>query len=312
MSQPVVKPHREVVDWAMLLALTLMWGSAFMFTKIAVVHLPPALIVTIRLFIATAVLVPLALARGFELVRGPRSWLFLVAIAIVGNVLPFLLVTWGQRFIQSGLTGILMAIMPLATLGLAHLLIPGERLTPWRIGGFMLGFSGVVLLIGPEALLAVGGDHGPLLPMLAVLAGAICYGVSSILARLRPLSDAVSTATTVTLLAALLSLPVLAWSAVGGALDRVRLPLPWDVIGALLFLGLLSTATAMIVYFRLIQLAGPTFVSQLNYLIPLWAVAIGVVALGEQPTPDHLYGLGLILTGILVTRKERFRRPTRG
>jgi drug/metabolite transporter (DMT)-like permease len=114
------------------------------------------------------------------------------------------------------------------------------------------------------------------------------------------------------LLAALLSLPVLAWSAVGGALDRVRLPLPWDVIGALLFLGLLSTATAMIVYFRLIQLAGPTFVSQLNYLIPLWAVAIGVVALGEQPTPDHLYGLGLILTGILVTRKERFRRPTRG
>jgi drug/metabolite transporter (DMT)-like permease len=312
MSPSVTKPRHELVDWTMLIALTLMWGSAFLFTKIAVARLPPELIVTVRLTMAASVLVPLALARGRRPGRGLRFWLFLVAIALLGNLLPFLLITWGQRAIDSGLTGILMAIMPLATLGLAHFLVPGERLTRWRVGGFLLGFSGVIVLIGPEAVLAVGGERGPLVPMLAVLAGAICYGISSILARLRPPSDALSTAATVTLLAALLSLPLLGTAAAGGALERVSLPLPWDVVGALLFLGLLSTATAMIVYFRLLQLTGPTFVSQLNYLIPLWAVVIGVVFLGEQPTLGHLYGLGLILAGIFVARQERRRRPEAG
>ncbi len=304
MPPPPATRH-ELADWGMLLVLTLMWGSAFLFTKIAVERLPPELIVTLRLGLAAAVLVPLALARGLRPVRSRRAWLFLVAIAGIGNLLPFLLITWGQRAIDSGLTGILMAIMPLATLGLAHFLIPGERLTRWRIGGFLLGFTGVVVLIGPEALLAIGGEQGPLVPMLAVLAGAICYGISAILARLRPPSDALTTAATVTLLATLLSLPLLALAGADGALERVSLPLPWSVVGALAFLGLLSTATALIVYFRLIALAGPTFVSQLNYLIPLWAVAIGIVFLGEQPTPGHLYGLGLILTGIFVARRER-------
>jgi drug/metabolite transporter (DMT)-like permease len=129
--------------------------------------------------------------------------------------------------------------------------------------------------------------------------------VSSILARLRPASDALSSAAAVTLLAALMSLPA---GVDAGAVELSALSLP--VIGALLFLGVLSTALAMIVYFRLIQSAGPSFTSQLNYLIPLWAVLIGVVFLGEQPTLVHLLGLGLILGGILLTRREPRRLPT--
>ena len=223
-------------------------------------------------------------------------------IALVGNLLPFSLITWGQRSIDSGLAGILMAVMPLATLALAHLFVPGERLTAYRIGGFLLGFVGVVVLIGPEAVLAIGGDQGPLLPMLAVLCGALCYGVSAILARLRPASDAVSTAAAVTALAALMSLP----AGIGaGAIDVTTLSAP--VVGAVLFLGVLSTAVSLIVYFRLIQTAGPSFTSQLNYLIPLWAVGIGVLFLGEQPRLSHLAALGLILAGILLSRREPSR-----
>ena len=287
------------------MALTAMWGSAFLFTKIAVAALPMATIVTARLGIAALILVPLALALVVRLPHGRRLWLYFLLIAFVGNLLPFSLITWGQRAIDSGLAGILMAVMPLVTLALAHLFVPGERLNAYRVGGFLFGFAGVVVLIGPEALLTIGGEQGALLPMVAVLGGALCYGVSSILARLRPASDALSSAAAVTLLAALMSLPA---GVDAGAVELSALSLP--VIGALLFLGVLSTALAMIVYFRLIQSAGPSFTSQLNYLIPLWAVLIGVVFLGEQPTLVHLLGLGLILGGILLTRREPRRLPT--
>lgn len=291
--------HRELSDWLSLIALTIMWGSSFLFTKIAVSALAMESVVSARLVMAALILVPLMVGLSRRLPRGRRLWLFFVLIALVGNLLPFSLITWGQRSIDSGLAGILMAVMPLATLALAHLFVPGERLTPYRVGGFLLGFAGVVVLIGPEALLAIGGDHGSLLPMLAVLCGALCYGVSAILARLRPASDAVSTAAAVTALAALMSLP----AGVGaGGVDVMALSGP--VVGALLFLGVLSTAVSLIVYFRLIQTAGPSFTSQLNYLIPLWAVAIGVLFLGEQPTFAHLAALGLILGGILLSRRE--------
>jgi drug/metabolite transporter (DMT)-like permease len=286
------------------MALTVMWGSSFLFTKIAVSALSMETVVSARLLMAALILVPLMFGLSRQLPRGRRLWLFFVLIALVGNLLPFSLITWGQRSIDSGLAGILMAVMPLATLALAHLFVPGERLTAYRIGGFLLGFAGVVVLIGPEALLAIGGDQGPLLPMLAVLCGALCYGVSAILARLRPASDAVSTAAAVTALAALMSLP----AGIGaGGVDVMTLPGP--VVGALLFLGVLSTAVSLIVYFRLIQTAGPSFTSQLNYLIPVWAVGIGVLFLGEQPTFTHLAALGLILGGILLSRREP---PTAG
>lgn len=294
----------ELADWLSLIALTVMWGSAFLFTKIAVAALPMATIVMARLAIAALILVPLALMLLGRVPRGRRLWLYFLLIALLGNLLPFSLITWGQRDIDSGLAGILMAVMPLATLALAHLFVPGERLNAYRVGGFLFGFAGVVVLVGPEALLTIGGEGGALVPMLAVLGGALCYGVSSILARLRPSSDALSSAAAVTMLAALMSLP-LGVDAGGMRLSALSPP----VIGAVLFLGVLSTGLAMIVYFRLIQSAGPSFTSQLNYLIPLWAVFIGIVFLGEQPTLVHLLGLGFILGGILLSRREPRRLP---
>ena len=292
--------RQELGDWLMLGALTTMWGSSFLFTKLAVGGLGFELVVSARLLLAASILVPMAMALQRPLPRGFKRWLFFVLIAVIGNLLPFSLITWGQRAIDSGLAGILMAVMPLSTLGLAHLFVPGESLTRGRVGGFLLGFAGVLLLIGPDALLAIGGDRGPLVPMLAVLAGALCYGVSAILSRLRPPSDALTTAAAVTTLAALLSLPASLDAALQGTSLIAITP---AVVGAVLFLGLFSTATAMIVYFRLIQTAGPGFTAQLNYLIPLWAVAIGIVFLGETPTLGHLAGLSLILGGILLARR---------
>lgn len=288
----------------MLCALTVVWGSSFLFTKLAVAALPPEWVVSVRLGLGASVLLPMAWLLGRRRLRGGRLWGFLLLIAVFGNLLPFSLISWGQQSIDSGLAAILMAIMPLVTLGLAHWLIPNEALNRFRLGGFALGFLGVTVLIGPQAAASVGGEQGRVLPMLAVLAGACSYGLSAILARLRPASDALSTAGTVTLIAALLSVPF----ALGADSEPGAVRLTAAVVWALLFLGVLSTAGAMLIYFRLIHSAGPAFVSQLNYLIPLWAVALGIIAGGERPSLGHLLGLVLILGGVVLARCDPQRR----
>jgi drug/metabolite transporter (DMT)-like permease len=286
------------------LALTVLWGSAFLFTKIAVGTIPSQLVVAGRLAVATLLLVPLALALARGLPRGGRLWLYLVLIAVFGNALPFSLIAWGQRWIDSGLAGILMAVMPLATLSLAHYLVPGERLTAFRIGGFALGFAGVAVLMGPEALMKLIDGRGDLVPMLAVLGGAVCYAVSAILARLRPTSDALSSAAVTIVLAAAMITPF----ALGASGPQPAQAPSAASLAAVVVLGAFSTALAAVLYFRLVKSAGPAFVSQLNYLIPLWAVLIGVLFLGESPQPKHLFALGLILGGVLLAQLERRKR----
>lgn len=298
-----VMPRHRTIDWMMLLALTVMWGSAFMLTKIAVGGLSPTVVAAGRLAIASLLLLLIVATVLRRLPTDRRFWLFCIPIAFFGNALPFSLISWGQGYVDSGLAGILMAAMPLVTLGLAHYLVPGETMTPYRAGGFLLGFIGVIVLIGPDALWGLGSEKGQLLPMLAILGGAISYAVSAILARLRPVSSALSTAAATTLIATLFMLPVV--------LPTGGVPHPTGATSsqllAVALLGVFSTATAAVVYFRLISSAGPAFVSQLNYLIPLWAMIVGVLFLGETIQPSHLYALLLILGGILVTQMEGAR-----
>lgn len=308
--------HPRPLDWGLLLALTVLWGSAFLLTKVAVTALPPDLVVAGRLAIGCLILVPLALLlergsrrRGGRAPWGLRLWLFLLAIGVFGFALPLTLISWGQEAIDSGLAGILMAVMPLGTLGLAHYLVPGERMTRYRAGGFLLGFAGVVVLMGPESLLGLLDGQGPWLRMLAVLVGALCYAVSAILARLRPPSASLASAAATLSIAAVLSLvPLLGAADAGGPVPTA--PGGWSAWAAVGALGVFSTALASVVYFKLVSRAGPGFVSQLNYLIPLWAVLVGTAFLDERPEPRHLLALALILGGILMAHLERRRsRP---
>lgn len=295
-----MKARYGMADWGTLVALSVLWGSAFLFTKIAVESIPPPHVVAGRLAIAAMLLVPLALALARRPKGGRRLWIFMLLIALFGNVLPFTLITWGQKFIDSGLAGILMAVMPLATLSLAHFLVPGERLTRYRITGFALGFSGVVVIMGPESFVSLLDGGGQVLPMLAVLGGAVCYAVAAILARLRPPSDALFTSATTMLLATLMIAPV-AFDAGSFRADLASSSLS---LASVAVLGIFSTALAAILYFRLVKIAGPSFVSQLNYLIPLWAVLMGVVFLDEHPEAKHLLALCLILGGVLMAQLE--------
>ncbi|HRQ59326.1 MAG TPA: DMT family transporter [Azoarcus taiwanensis] len=283
--------------WLLLFALVAMWGSSFLLTKIAVGSLAPAQVVTGRLVLAALVLAVVAVVLGRGMPRGGRAWLHLGLMAVVGNVLPFMLITWGQQRVDSGLAGILMAVMPLATLVLAHFFVDGERLRRNRIIGFLIGFVGIVVLVGPQALVQLGGSGEILVAQLAILGGAFAYAVNTILARHRPAADVWITSAAVLGFAALLSMPM-----------SVPLGVPADVpqgaLMAVATLGLVSTAAATVGYFRLVTLAGPTFLSQINYLIPLWAVGMGMLFLGERPQWNAVAALLLILAGIAFAQRE--------
>ncbi len=294
-----MSPRRPLLHWLLLLALVAMWGTSFLLTKVAVAAIAPLDLVAGRFVLGTAVLLALLIVTRRRLPAGGRLWLFIVAIALVGNCIPFLLISWGQQRIDSGLAGILMAIMPLTTVMLAHFFVAGERLNRFKAAGFLLGFLGIVVLMGPAVLLELSGSGAVLLSQLSVLGGAVCYAVNTIIARHRPKSDALVAAAGVSLVACLIMAPV---SAATGLPDLSTIPAP--ALMALAGLGVVSTALATVVYFKLIALAGPSFLSLINYLIPAWAVLAGMLVLGERPDWTAFAGLALILCGIALAETK--------
>jgi drug/metabolite transporter (DMT)-like permease len=291
----IAMPARRAIDWVLLLALTAMWGTAFLFIKLGVATVPPATLVAGRVALGALVLYIALRWRGLALPPPGRAWLPFALIALVGNSAPFFLISWGQRTIDSALAGILMAVMPLTTLLLAHFFVAGERMTAWRAIGFCVGFSGIVVLMGPAAL---AGLHTNVAAQLAVLAGAVCYAANSVISRRLIAADFLVASTAVMIVATVMALPLAL------VLDR-----PWTLapgagsLAAIAWLGIGPTALATLLYFKLIATAGPTFMSLVNYLSPVVAVVAGVTLLGEQPGPTAFAGLCLILLGIAVSRR---------
>lgn len=292
---------RPLSHWLLLVALAVVWGSSFGLTRVAVAELTPAMLVAGRNMIAAGglLLLVLVLRRAFPC--GRRVWGFMLAIAVVGNMLPFLLISWGQQRIDSGLAGILMAVMPLLTLVLAHFLVPGERMVPQRLVGFLIGFVGILTLIGPTALRDLGGG-GELLAQLAVLGGAVCYAVNAIVSRHKPASDPWSTSALVLSMAWLLTLPLamLTWPVEAAAMPELSPSALWAVA----VLGLVCTALGSVIYFTLVAAAGPTFLSMINYLIPLWAVLMGTLFLNERLEWNQLLAMVLILGGVAWSQRR--------
>lgn len=290
------------MHWLLLFALVVMWGTAFLFTKVALRTLSPESVVGARLVLAAVLLVVATYATGRRLPRDGRRWRWMAAMALVGNVIPFSLIAWGQQGIDSGLAGILMAVMPLATVLLAHFTVEHERLTPRRLTGFALGFAGIVVLTGYDALLELRGEGTRLLSQLAVLGGALCYAVNTILTRRRPEGDALSASAGTILIAAAVMVPVVSLDGLPPASALTP-----AAAFAVLFVGCISTALATVTYFKLIAVAGPGFMSLTNYLIPLWAVAVGMLFLGEMPDWRAPAALALILGGVALAEGRRRR-----
>lgn len=282
-------PHAG--DWLSLLALTVLWGSAFLFNELALASFPPSVLVGGRIVIATTLIYGYLRVTGETLPPLGVAWLPMLVLAMFGNVLPFHLIAWAQQYIDSSLAGILMAVMPLFVLTLAHFFVPGARLTPYRVAGFVVGFAGVIVVIGPEFLRGLAGNAA-LLGAIAALGAALSYSISTIYARRLGAGNPVKRAAGMLIVASLLSGPLALVD-----LSAVAAPSITSVV-ALIVLGLLATGFATLLYFRLIQGPGPTFLSFVNYLVPAWAVIAGAVFLDESLSLSVILGLALILAGI--------------
>lgn len=296
--------------WAMLILLGVIWGSSFLFTSIAVRDLPPTTVVGLRLALAAGLIWAIARATGARTPRlqspdGRRLWTFAAAAAVTSNIAPFLLISWGQQHIPSALSGLLMAPMPLIALALSHFLVAGERMTKGRFIGFAIGFAGVVYLIGSEAFTLLGrGDMVALIAQLGTLTAAFCYAISSIILKRAEAPDALGFSAAILTIAAAVTIPI------GLATSQAEVTsASWLTLGAILSLGIGSTALAQVMMLKIIHLAGPAFLSLVNYQVPLWAVVFGVVFLGETLPGSFWVALALIMFGIAVAQVAG-RRPS--
>ena len=264
-----------------------------MFTSLAVDTIDPVSIVFFRVVIGALVLTLALLVRQERLPTTVQAWLIFLLMGVVGNLLPFFLIAWGQQTIDSGLAGMIMAIMPLITMILAHYLIDGEDLNRYKVIGFLLGITGVSLLLGP----VFGGNLQEVMSGLAILIAACSYALNSILVRLLPRFDPKIAAAGVLIAASVSLMPV--WlSQQTGAWSQMSS----TSILSLIWLGIGPTGIATIILFAVIERAGPTFLSTINYLIPVVAFLAGVVILSEPMSWTSIVALLIILSGIAMTR----------
>ncbi len=279
----------------LLLILGTIWGSSYLFIKVAVAEVPVMTLIAGRLLLATIILWILLWALGQSVQRSRSLWRAYAVMGILSGTLPYSLIAWGEQYIPSGLAALLQATMPIFTVILAIFLAGDEPMTWTRILGVIVGFVGVGILMAPDIR---QGLQANLLGQLAVVLSSASYAGAALFARkqLRGQPPLVSTTGQMTM-GALFTLPL------SLVIDR-----PFDLSPSLpaaaswLALAILGTVIAYIIYYALIDRTSATFVSTVTYIIPIIGLVLGALVLGE-PMKLVLTGSSvLILLGVLLVR----------
>jgi drug/metabolite transporter (DMT)-like permease len=280
-------------DWAILAALAVIWGGAFVFIGVAVRHVDPLTYVWLRLAIAAAAMWAFLAWKGRGLGLPKQVWGGIFLLALLNNALPFALFGWGQTHIASGLASILNATTPIWGVVVAHLFTSDERMTPRKVGGVLLGFGGVAVMIGPSLFATIGTDA---LAQLACITASLCYALAAVWARrYRPLGLSPLSVTTGQLSAgAIMMLPVML------LVDQpwTRPMPPFEAWGSIVALALVCSALGYVLYFRLIDSAGATNALLVTLLVPPIAIFLGALVLGETLAAQDFLGLALIAIGL--------------
>ena len=271
----------------------MLWGSGFLFVKLALRGLSPTQIVFGQLVLGAAVLLVALAVRRRPLPHARREWAYLAGMAVLANIAPYLLFSWSEQRISSSVAGVLSGTTPLLTLLLARAL-GLRRLTRGRVLGLLLGLAGVVLLAAPWQ---DGSRAVSLAGLLAALGAAACYAGSYVYAR-RLLTN--RGREPLVLSAGQLSVGALVLGAAMPWIGRQPIMLSSTVILSVLALGVLSTGIAYVLNYRLIQDEGPTAASLTNYLAPVVAVLLGIALVDEQLTWNLIIGTAVVLAGLWI------------
>ncbi|MCS7102826.1 MAG: DMT family transporter [Candidatus Korarchaeum sp.] len=277
-------------EWLLMIVLSVIWGSSFLFMGVLVRELPPLTITASRLILAALLLNLALMPKG-----NPRfPWRDLLILGLTNNTIPYALILWGQVYITSSLASILNSTAPFFTSVLAQLLTDDEKLTKSNVAGAIVGFSGTLIMLGPDALRS---NHN-LVGQLMVLAGVICYSYATVFSRklygMGLSSGAIASGQLIT--AALTALPL-----------AIILDKPWTLPNlsarawaSMICLSVLSTALAYAIFFRVLESAGATQVNLVTLLIPVTATLLCTTLLGERLEDRHLLGMVVILIGLII------------
>ncbi len=298
-------------DWSMLIALSILWGGSFFFNSVAVKELPVFTVVTVRVALAAAILYAIMRIMGLPMPKGWPLWGAFFGLGLINNAVPFCLIAWGQTHIASGVASILNATTPLFAVIVAHFFTGDEKMSWSRFFGVLIGLAGVAAMIGSEAL---GTPRVNIAAQLALLMAALCYAASGVFARqfwrmgVSPLATAASQMAASSIILTPIMLIV----------DRpLALAVPSTAtLASLIGLASLSTALAYLLYFRILASAGATNVLLVTFLVPVSAILLGVVLLGEEIQSKHLAGMAMIALGLAAidgrpgaaVKRNRFSR----
>lgn len=290
----------ELTDFVLLVTLAALFGASFMFTHLAITEIPPLTLASLRVFVAFLILFPLMLHSGQRLPSFGIIWLPAAASAILGYALPFTLVSWGQLRVPSSLAAIFMAIMPLITILLAHQFTRDEKLNRWKVAGVLCGLAGVVVLFGVDTLINLGGADA--MSQIAILAAAVCYAINALITRALVDVPKLSMLVALMLLGSLIMIPV------SLIVDAPYNGWPsWQASASVLVLAVGPTAIATLLILVIITRQGASFLSQINFMVPLFGVFFGWTILGERLTPSAWFALLIVLLGIALSRHGNVR-----
>lgn len=283
----------STLAWLLLLTMAALWGISFVFSKIAVTEIQPMTLVFVRTLLAALVLLAVCRITGVRMPGDWKAWRDYAVLGFFSSSLAFSLIFWAQQYIDASLSAILIAATPFFTVIVAGLLLADERFTTQKIVGVIIGFIGVVLVVGPRHLLGLG-DH--LIAELAVLLAAAAYATASIWGRRFSGEPPLATATGQVTASAVMMLPMaLVFE------EPLQMGMPsWTVIGAVIALAVFCTALTYLIFFRVLKMAGASNATLVGLVIPVFTMLFAVPILGETITLLKVCGMLVIGLGMVV------------
>ena len=282
-------------DYIVLFALGALWGSSFGAIKIALHGVTPLTVMSVRILLAGAALLLLIRVRKTPFPRGIQNWIKIGWMALFGTLIPFFLVPWGQLQIDSSLAAILMAVSPLFALTLGHFFSDHESFTLRQLLAMLVGFSGILLVFGENAISSINGN---IWSQLAVLGAGLCYTISGVIVSHVRGASADSVSASIFICSSVIVFPL--W---------MILEQPWSLhfetesLLALTHLGLVSTGMAFLMRYYIILRAGAVFLSYVAFIIPMFGILFGILFLGETISVNTMGAVVLILSGVYLGRK---------
>ena len=283
----------------MLILLSAIWGSAFFAIKISVETINPFTVASLRLIIGSIILFLYFKYKDLKFIYSKKIIFQIFLIGLIGNFIPFSLISWSEMYIQSNTAGLLLSVAPILTLIFSHFLTKDDKFSLLKFLSIIIGLIGVLFIFDIQNLIYNSDSSKFIIPKLFIIIAAIGYVISSILAYNMRHMNSVTLTTFVTIFAALISIPFLIYFEFK-SISSYSL----NSMISLFYLGAFPTALAFLIRFHIIAKAGPIFLSYVAYLIPVFAILWGYIFLNEKINSSTLVGVILILLGVFISQKN--------